>query len=118
MSRRMAATLLVALVGVIPARGTSHHVRRESHHSAAPRAPARSLVVAVAAEPGGDAGLVALLVGEYPEARRTGVADEGAPGLDGGMDTVLRLLRRHADVEVEPLPGRVVRIGVLEPQGG
>jgi hypothetical protein len=69
----------------------------------------------VAALPGGEAGAVALGVGEHPVRRGGGVVDQHTAGFDRGSDAALDHLGRDAQVEVPALAGYVVRLGGLEP---
>src|SRR5689334_17157926 len=62
------------------------------------------------------ADLVALRVGQHGEPGRHVVGHEGPPGRERSLDPRFRLLDRHPDVEVEPLPRLVVPICLLEPQ--
>ena len=67
---------------------------------------------------GADAGLVALCVGEHPEAGGARVADERAARRDHLADPALGVLGRHDHVEVEALRRGRGRLRLLEPEGG
>jgi hypothetical protein len=71
----------------------------------------------IAALPGGDAGLVALGVGQHPERGRLGVVAEPAARGQGCRDATLRLVVRHADVEVDPVALGPGCVHLLEPDG-
>ena len=76
-----------------------------------------------AAQPGADAGAVAVGVLDHPEAGRRQVADQPAPGVEHGLQPALPLVVRHPHVEVPPLV-EVLRgqrglhpwLSLLEPQ--
>src|SRR3954454_225667 len=87
-----------ASVSGVPSSGTS----------VSPLGPDRS----VPADRAGDAGLVALGVGEHAERRRMLVGDQGAPRREGRRDPALRHVGRHGDVEVEPLARLRVGFGL------
>src|SRR5512132_4626380 len=83
--------------------------------------PAATLVMVVllgrgvAALPGGDAGLVALGVGQDPEGGGLGVVDEPAAGGQGGLDAALGLVVGDRDVEVDPVALEARGVHLLEP---
>ena len=70
-------------------------------------------ITSVAALPGRDAGLVALGVGQHPEAGASASLSELAARRHRGLDALVRLVVRHGDVEVEP-----VRCGRARPSAG
>src|SRR4051812_31294673 len=72
--------------------------------------------VLVASPTGGQAGLVALGVGEHPEAWGVLGGDQGAAGLERRGQPRLHHVGRHPHVEVEALPRLLVLLGLLEPQ--
>jgi hypothetical protein len=57
----------------------------------------------IGADPGGDAGLVALGIGQHPPRRGHLVADDPATGRDRGRDPCLGLVVGHPDVEMDRL---------------
>src|SRR6266508_2124128 len=71
----------------------------------------------VAAQRRGHVGEVALGIGQRPPGRRVLVRDEAAAYGDRGGDSRLGLVRRHPDVEVDPVDLRVRRVDLLEPDG-
>jgi cellulose biosynthesis protein BcsQ len=86
--------------------------------SAAPPAQERAAVLRlrrVPALPGGDARLVALGVGQHPERRCLGVVGQPPTRRQRGPDARLRLVVRHRDIEVDPVPLRPRLVHLLEP---
>ena len=76
------------------------------------------LVALVAVLPGADAHLVALGVGEDPERRRVGVADQRAARGERGLDPRLGLVVGDDDVEVDAVALRPRLVHLLEPESG
>ena len=89
----------------------SQHLERRSHVVGINKRSA-------AAPSGGDAGLVPLGIGEHDEGRGVRVVDQVAACGQRRRDPVEGDLGCYPDVEVEPLPGLVVSLAALEPQGG
>src|SRR6476620_8878373 len=63
-----------------------------------------------------DDSLVAVLVGDHGERWRVAVIDDGPARGDGGGDPVRGHLGRHVNLDVEPLAGGAVLVGVPEPE--
>jgi len=86
--------------------------------TAAPPAQERAAVLRlrrVPALPGRDAGLVALRIGQHPERRCLGVVGQPPARRQRGPDPRLRLVVRHRDIEVDPIPLRPRLVHLLEP---
>src|SRR5919112_5565811 len=66
--------------------------------------------------PGAKTHLVAVSVGQHPEARCRLGAHQGSSGGTGGVDPWLDLGRVHPEVEMPPLPVGLAA-GLLEPDG-
>src|SRR5215207_699523 len=76
----------------------------------------RDPVAVSALEERADADLVAVGVGEHGERRRFLVVDDLAAGRDTSGYALLGHVGRYPEVDVEALPRRLVRVGVLEPE--